>query len=348
MMTKPEILEIIESKSDLWWPMTLEEVRIAPRGRGGPDLAVRLAWGDWSEWFMGEIKISSTPKSVEAGLAMAQQYATGTGLPLLVVPFLSRKALERCMEAGVSAIDLGGNAAVLVPGRLAVVRTGAPNQYPESRDIKQVYRGKSSLVPRVFFCSRSFSSVGSIREEIQARGARISLATVSKVLKRLEEDLMIRRGATIDLLQPDLLLDRLAEEYARDRVQPAGSVDVALDPGPESLRRLKMACEEMNLRCVAASTGSSDPVPETGPLAVYVERISPVLEALGLEPVLRFGTTRLLESSDLRLYIDRREEAGFYWASPVQRYLELVTGGKRERELSGVLRQRVLEEVPNA
>jgi hypothetical protein len=345
MITQREVRAALESEPSLWWPMTTEELRAEPRGRGGPDIALRLSWEDWSGWFLAEIKTSSTPKSVEAGLAAAARYATNRELPLLVVPFLGRTALERCIETGVSAVDLGGNAVILVPGRLAVVRTGAPNKYPESREIKGIYRGKSSLVPRVLILKESFASVGSVREEIQARGVQISLATVSKVLKGLEEDLMIRRDPTIEVLQPDLLLDRLAEDYASDRAGPLESVEVALDPHPTSLRRLRTACDEMNIGCVASSIGRVDPVPETGPLTIYVERLDAVLKTLDLEPVVRFGTVRLLESSDPRLYFDRREEEGFYWSSPVQRYLELAAGGKREREMSRVLRERILGEV---
>ena len=59
----------------------------------------------------------------------------------------------------------------------------------------------------------------------------------------------------------------------------------------------------------------------------------------------RFGGIRLLETSDPRAYWDRRDLEGFYWSSPIQRYLELAVGGKREKEPSGLMKDRILGEA---
>ncbi len=249
---------------------------------------------------------------------------------------------------GVSAFDLGGNAAIVDPERMAVLRTGAPNKYPSSRDIKSIYQGKSSLVPRVFLLCPRFDLVGDILTEIERRGGQISLGTVSKVLKGLEDDLVVQKDPTIEVLQADRLLDRLVENYAADRVEVSRSVDVKLDPGPDSLWRLRRVCDDLRARCVAASLGPDDPVPDTGTPSVYVEDIDSVLPALELEPVSRFGTLTLCETRDLRVYFDRRDKEGFFWASPLQRYLDLAVSGKREQELSLALRETILERVESA
>ena len=61
------------------------------------------------------------------------------------------KRLER---EGVSGLDLCGNGVVTVPGEWLVYRTGKPNLYPQSFPIKNVFRGASSLVARVFLLRR--------------------------------------------------------------------------------------------------------------------------------------------------------------------------------------------------
>jgi len=342
MLANNEVLEVVRSGGIDLSPMTIREIVVEPGYRPRPGIALRLTWGEWSRVFVGEIISSSTPKSVEAAVAQARRYATGDALPLIIAPYLSPKTLERCLEAQVSAFDLGGNAAVLVPGRMALFRTGAPNKYPASRAIKSIYRGKSSLVPRVFLIRPRFELVGDVLTEIQSRGGEISLGTVSKVLKGLEDDLVIRKDPSIGVLQADRLLERLVENYAADRAVVGRSVDVKLDLGPDSLWKLRRACDDLGLKCVAASTGSDDPVPETGLPSIYVETTDSVLRALDLSPVSRFGTLCMLESSDARVYFDRRDREGFYWSSPVQRYLELAVSGKRERELSEVLKGRIL------
>jgi hypothetical protein len=342
MLAKNEVLAALrEGEIDLS-PLTFQEITIEPGDRLCPDVALRMSWGDWSGVFVGEIINSSTPKVVEGALAQARRYATDGDLPLVVAPYLGPKTLERCLEAEVSAFDLGGNAAVVVPGRMAVFRTGAPNEYPASRDIKFIYRGKSSLVSRVLLLRPRFELVGDVLAAIQGRRGEISLGTVSKVLKGMEDDLVIRKEPAIEVLQVDRLLERLVENYRVDRVVIGRSVEVKLDMGPDSLWRLRRVCDDLGVKCVSATTGSDDPVPETGSPSIYVEKIDNVLSALDLTPVSRFGTLSLLESTDARVYFDRRDKEGFYWSSPVQRYLELAVSGKRERELSEALKKRIL------
>ncbi len=345
MLAENKVLEVLrEGEVDLT-PLTIQEIAAEPGSMPRPDIALRLTWGDWSGEFVGEIIGSSTPKSLEGALAQAQRNAMAEALPIVIAPYLSPRALERCVEAKVSAFDLGGNAVVLDPGRMAVFRAGAPNKYPASRDIKFIYRGKSSLVPRVFLLKPRFDLVSDVMAEIQKRGQEISLGTVSKVLKGLDDDLVIRRDPGIELLQADRLLEQLVENYRMDRVVPGRIVDVKLDIGPDSLWGLRRVCGALGLKCVAASTGSDDPVPEMGSPNVYVENIDGILTALDLTPVSRFGTVRLLETSDPRVYFDRRDREGFFWLSPVQRYLELAVSGKREVEIGEVLKDRLLKGV---
>ena len=93
---------------------------------------------------------------------------------------------------------------------------------------------------------------------------------------------------------------------------------------------------------MAASMGSLDPVPEAGPRDIYVEDLERVVRALQLTPVSRFANARFLESGDDRVYFDRRDREGFFWSSPIQRYLELAVAGKREREQGETLRTQLL------
>lgn len=342
MLTKSTVLEVLRAGDVDLSPLTIQELTVEPGSGLRPDIALRLTWGDWSGEFVSEIVGSSTPKSLEGALAQARRYEGPGTLPLVIAPYLGPEALERCLDVEVSAFDLGGNAAVVVPERVAVYRTGAPNRYPASRDIKSIYRGKSSLVPRVFLVRPRFELVGDILTEIQNRGGEISLGTVSKVLKGLEDDLVVRKDPSIEVLQTDRLLDRLVENYAADRVDVSTSVEVKLDTGPDSLWRLRRACDELDVRYVSARMGFDDPVPDTGPPSIYVDDLNRVLGALELSPVSRFGTLTLAESKDSRVYFDRRDQEGFFWLSPIQRYLELAVSGKREREQGEALRNAIL------
>jgi hypothetical protein len=59
----------------------------------------------------------------------------------------------------------------------------------------------------------------------------------------------------------------------------------------------------------------------------------------------RFPDIELLETNDATVYFDSRE--GFD-ASPIQTYLELLSGEKRERETAQQVRKRLLKDMGEA
>lgn len=72
-------------------------------------------------------------------------------------------------------------------------------------------------------------------------------------------------------------------------------------------------------------------------VSVYCSDIEDVLNRLAqvgehVREQDRFPDLELLETSGEFVYFDPWAEAGCPWASPVQAYLELATGGKREQE----------------
>ena len=94
--------------------------------------------------------------------------------PMVFCPYLSEERLEELEREGVSGLDLCGNGVVVVPGEWLVRRTGKPNLYPQSFSIKNVFRGTSSLVARVFLRRPIYGMVGEIREEIRKRGGGVT------------------------------------------------------------------------------------------------------------------------------------------------------------------------------
>lgn len=348
VLTEAQIRQMLNERSVELTPLNIRAISSRRDGRSQGDVLLELEWADnWRGDFLGEITTTSTPRALETAIVTAQQNAGDEGYPLVIAPYLSPEALDRCLDCEVSGIDLSGNAVVIVPGELAVYRTGFPNKYPASRAIKSIYRGKSSLVPRVFLLQPLFEYVQDIKKEIERKGVSISLGTVSKVLKGLADDLVVQKEPQIALIQPSRLLDRLAKNYEGDRIRVGESVQVKLQLDSEQLWRLRRVAEQDGLQIVGGTLGEADPVPESGPLPIYVERIESILAELDLPTVKRFATVTLIQSNDPRIYFDRRDREGFYWVSPIQRYLELAVGGKRERELSTALRSRILAGLPN-
>ena len=64
-----------------------------------------------------------------------------------------------------------------------------------------------------------YGSVNEIARAIQMLGGGLSLSAVSKVLKGLEEELIIEKScAGIALLQPEKLLQKLGENYRPPKI----------------------------------------------------------------------------------------------------------------------------------
>jgi hypothetical protein len=271
------------------------------------------------------------------------------------VPYLPDARLAELEAAGVSGIDLCGNGVVVVPGELLVYRTGRPNRFRSEAEIKNVFRGNSSLVARAFLLVPEYASVQEARREVERRGGNVVLATVSKVCKSLESLLVIERqrekgtaARQLRLLQPDKLLDLLASNYVAPVVTDTLRGKTKLSP--EDFRKALAATEKEGGKVVQTGFGSvgAYAVMAREPMqSFYCSDRNAVVRSLGnaFEPTDRFANVTLSETRDDAVYFDRRPDLV---ASPVQVYLELMAGDKRSKETAEQVRRVILAALPAA
>jgi hypothetical protein len=272
---------------------------------------------------------------------MSQQIPKGS-LPMLIMPYLSQGHLQELEAAGLSGIDLCGNGVVIAPNKFSIFRSGKTNRFPSSAPIKNVYRKNSSMVGRAFLIRAGYGTVQEICAEINRRNLLVNrwdkgpmnLSTVSKSLKILEEDLIVGRNGSICLLQPEKLLEKLTENYVSPKIRERVRLKVSEETGPMQELLVRQA-RKLGMPLVA--TGSSSvaqfSVMQRGDiLSVYCPRLDILGAQLPGNRVDRFPNLELLETEDEPVYFDAGEKGGFWWASPVQVYLELMSGDKRDRE----------------
>ena len=333
-------------------PLTLELAEVEPRLEADgrvlrPDAWIDVRWGERVFRFVAEFKAQTTPKSFVGTIAQVRSYAEAAGLPPLVVsPYLTPERLQELEAKGVSGIDLCGNGVVTIPGELLVVRTGKPNRFPASRGIANVYQGATSLVARVFLTRPSYDSVQEVMDEVTGRGGQVSLGTVSKALKSLEEDLVIRRqGRASALLQADELLDRLASVFKPPRAGPRKTYRWR-GPSEELGRRLHDWRGELVLTG-GASVERYGVMPREKAIQCYCPAIETIEQGLGseLEESLRFPDLELIETRDPTVFFDSRDGGSVSASSPVQCWLELQAGDKRQRDAAAGVRERILTEL---
>jgi hypothetical protein len=76
--------------------------------------------------------------------------------------------------------------------------------------------------------------------------------------------------------------------------------------------------------------------------SAYCPRLDELLERLPGSRTDRFPNLELIETEDETAYFDAREVDGFWWSSPVQTYLELMAGDKRDQETAQQVRSLLL------
>jgi hypothetical protein len=352
-----EIVELLRQGQVQLSPLSLSvEAAGTATKDNGIDAFVRLDWGSRQYRFVAQCKRLWTPKAVSEAVSQLRRWARPPELyPLLVVPYLPDARLAELQAQDVSGVDLCGNGVVVVPNELLVYRTGRPNRFRSEAEIKNVFRGDSSLVARAFLLAPEHPSIQEAQREVERRGGKLVLATVSKVCKSLEAMLIIERkrgqgtaARRLRLLQPDKLLDLLELNYVAPAV--TGTVRGKTKLAPEALRKVLAARESGQTRVVQTGFGSvgAYAVMATEPMQYfYCTDLDATVRLLdgAFEPTDRFANVTLSETKESSVYFDRRP--GLV-ASPIQAYLELATADKRSQETAEQIRRTILAPLAGA
>jgi len=352
-----EMMELLRSGKVSLPPLAFRFLKDKPKAGGSRrfDALVEASWREFTARFVMECKALSTPKAFQDGLNLLKTSSLPKGyLPMLFLPFLGERQLQQLELEGISGIDMCGNGVVAAPGSFAVFRSGEKNRFSSSAPIKNIYRKNSSMVGRVLLVRSGYETVQEICAEINRRNMLVtlwnnrpmSLSTVSKSLKTLEEDLIVERKGIIRLLQPEKLLEKLNENYVPPEIKER--VRLKVPEGSGTIRELLLKLSrEMSVPLVAKGTSSvaQFAVMQRGDvLTVYCPRLEMLLDRLRATQTDRFPNLELLETEDETVYFDARRQGDLWWASPVQVYLELMAGDKRDQETAEQVKSYILKD----
>lgn len=358
IISEREIVKRLEAQGLLLPPLRFEVTkRLPPDSKW--DLLMKATWKNQRVRFAVECKALSTPKAFEDAIRQVQTAARPEGyLPLIIMPYLRESQLLELEQLVISGVDLCGNGVVLVPKQLAVFRTGAENQFPSYAPIKNVYRRNSSMVARALLSSPYFQSVQELNQFVNARSLLVTqwsetpmqLSTVSKALKQLEQDLIVDRSEGVRLVQAEKLLDQLQQNYERPRLRKRLALKLDESRG-ELVDLLNGEARSANLPIIAtglASLGRYAVMQRRDVLSIYCPQSAALTDRLRGKENERFPNVEILETDDQPVYFDAQGASGFPWASPVQTYLELMSGDKRDRETAQQVRKSIIRPVEGA
>lgn len=353
MPTEREIIEQLRRGQVSLPPLSIHLLEGEQEAGGNRhlDASIEASWREQSVRFAVECKSPSTPRAFRDGLNRLKLATLPEGYrPLLMMPLLREQHLQEL--EGISGLDLCGNGVVIAPGAFAVFRSGEKDRFSSWAPIRNIYRKNSSLVGRVFLARSSYDAVQEIHAEINRRNLLVnrwsqgpmSLSTVSKALKTLAEDLVVERDGAIRLLQPDKLLQKLRENYDPPKIKERVRLKLPEENRPIQAW-LQEQAQDLNLPMVAAGISSVTQyaVMQRGDiLSVYCPSLETLLDRLPPSQSDRFPNLELIETEDETAYFDVRQEAGFCWSSPVQVYLELMAGDKRDQETAEQVKSSLL------
>lgn len=312
-------------------------------GGNGVDATVRVG----AVTFVVEWKASGTTAAISGAAEQIRRVAEELGqgaVPVVAVPFMGELGRSLCEEAGVSWIDLSGNASLSAPG-LRVRIEGRPNQFKSPGRPSNVFASKSSRVSRWLLMHPGERM--SQREIARATG--LDEGFTSRVVRRLEEDGLIDRApnGAVRPSDPGLLLDAWRDGYdfskhhvVRGHV-PSRSGDALVRLLAERFARSEVAYAATGLGAAwllsrfagfRIATFYLEELPATG-----------VLEELSYREEDRGANLWLVLPKDDGVFQGASEVEGIRCVHPVQVYLDLKGHPERSSEAAEDLRAELLD-----
>jgi hypothetical protein len=262
-------------------------------------------------------------------------------VPVVLVPYLGPAGRAYCREAGVSCLDLSGNAEMSAPG-LRLMVEGRPNRFGRPATSVAVFAPKSSRVvrrllmdPARAFTQRELSTLSGLDEGF-----------VSRIVRRLESDSLVARdeNGRVRAAMPALLLDAWREQYKFAKHEIVrGHVPA---PSPESLMRsiarvMDEACPDRYAMTGLCAAWLYTHFASFRSLVVYAREpsLEMMLEPLGFQAGERGANVSLVIPNDDGVFEGSEYLEGVSCVSPVQTYLDLKGAGERSEEASEQMKQ---------
>jgi hypothetical protein len=271
----------------------------------------------------------------------------GDVVPLVVVPFMGETGKTLCRHAGVSWLDLSGNADIRAPG-LRIRLEGGPNLHKRRGRHTDLFSPGSSRVAHALLLHPGLQYTQS---EL-AGETGLSPGTVSLVVRRYAEAGFANRvregrATRIRLADGDLLLDAWRDAYRFSKHEVRGGHVVART-GEELLQRLAAGLSRHGVAYAATGLAAAwviEPFAMFRLVSLYVPGwpSDDVLASLGWREAIEGGNVWLLRPVDEVVFMGTQTHRGIQHASAVQTYLDLHSHPERSEEAADRLRRNHLE-----
>ncbi len=338
------------------------KVDVSPRSRPAvsqalprPDATARLKGPDGrSAELVIEVKTDGSPQATRVATRQLRDWRPKAE-PLFIAPFLPPRSRKIAEEAGVNYTDLTGNMRLSVsrPALFLRDRGDKFNPYP-GRDVERSLAGPTAARVILWLCQLSTpASPGLLKEIAQnmtvsltkvAQDSKVSLAYVSRLIRLLEREDLVRRkprGPIGEMDRPGLVrrwaqdYDLLRSNRARLFLDPRGALRTLDTMGSPDFGRA-----QTGQIAVTGSFAANRYAPVAAPskLVCYVEDVDATARALDLSPSSTSGNVFLLTPYDgivfeaVRDAIQTSDGSMVPMAPPAQIAVDCLTGPDRMPE----------------
>ena len=298
--------------------------------------------------FAVQVKSGASADLVGSGIRQVKQHAETQpdDVTVVVVPYMGDVGKRLCQEAGVSWLDLSGNANISARG-LKVRIDGNPNRFKERGRPVNMFAPVSSRVARVLLLwpDRWF-----VQQEL-AEETGMSRGGLSRLLPRYAEAGFIERQpderrTLVKVRDPDLLLNawREAYDFSKHDIKRG---HVVARPGETLLGRIAEEFAHQDVEYAATGLAAAwllEPFAMFRLVTLYLRQWpgDEVLQRLGFREEPRGANVWLVLPRDEGVLYGGGVHEGIRHVSPVQTYLDLKAQPERAEEAAEELRRKRL------
>lgn len=337
MVTEPNLEIDLPPLFEDWG---LDRPEFLPRRRGAPHEICRVRSG--GHRFAFDFRTSPRTALVNhwAATVARRESTEPTAIPVLVVPYMGKEVADAARRAGISWVDLSGNAHLHADNLLIHVE-GRPNRFKKKGRPSSAFAPKSARVTRILLTdpNRWWAQADLVRESGLGRGF------VSRIVRRLaaEELAEIRSDGRLRPTRAEALLDAWRAVYRFDR-HDVRRLHLAARSGVELARVVEDALHPSNPDY--AFTGlpaawSYDPFVLFRLVTVYIRRPSllETLRSVGAREEESGANLWVVLPNDAGVFHGAGNQNGLRCVSVVQTWLDLQAMPERSAEAAERIRR---------